>query len=321
MNNELQDEDLDVFNPLMDLETSTIVCPQCKNLVPASLYCVACNSPLKVDDDEASESKEDEYEQFDVESLREKMGESVTQIEEDLEYPAPAQENSEILDFKLTPVEAENEFLEEESPVVEYDKTNDVDVQLESFNVEYSEEVGIEKSIEKLADDIFKSMYLELWAVNILESNDFDEAQFLKLFRGYRDRLDSCLTQRDHFLNQYGELEEFNIRARESRIELEELEVRKDLSDLREGEYEALAPALRWKISYNEAEKVKHANLLKVLNDLTHVIPQEKIIEIKSMIEDAERIVEEKEYSNVLSKVAVGEVRDTIIRINDLLVN
>ena len=144
---------------------------------------------------------------------------------------------------------------------------------------------------------------------------------FQKLFRGYRNRLDSCLTQRDHFLKQYGELEEFNIRARESRIELEELEVRKDLGDLKDGEYEALAPALRWKISYNEAEKVKNANLLKVLKDLTHVIPQEKILEIKSMTEDAERTVEEKEYSNVLSKVAVGEVRDTIRRINDLLVH
>ena len=321
MSNELQDEDLDVFNPLMDLETSTTVCPQCKNLVPASLYCVACNSPLKADDDEVGDSNEDEYEQFDVESLREKMGESVTQIEEDLEDPAPA-DHSDILDFKLTPVEGDDEFsVEEDSPVVDYDETNVEDVQLEPFDVEYNEEVGVEKSIEKLADDIFKSMYLELWAVKILESNDFDEAQFLKLFRGYRDRLDSCLTQRDHFLKQYGELEEFNMRARESRIELEELEVRKDLGDLKDGEYEALAPALRWKISYNEAEKVKNANLLKVLKDLTHVIPQEKILEIKSMTEDAERTVEEKEYSNVLSKVAVGEVRDTIRRINDLLVN
>jgi hypothetical protein len=250
------------------------------------------------------------------------MGESVTQIEEDLEEPALAIEHPEILDFKLTPVEDDDEFSEEEdSHVVDYDEANVVDVQLEPFDVEYNEEVGVEKSIEKLADDIFKSMYLELWAVKILESNDFDEAQFLKLFRGYRDRLDSCLTQRDHFLKQYGELEEFDIRARESRIELEELEVRKDLGDLKDGEYEALAPALRWKISYNEAEKVKHANLLRVLKDLTHVIPQEKILEIKSMTEDAERTVEEKEYSNVLSKVAVGEVRDTIRRINDLLVN
>jgi hypothetical protein len=322
MNNELQDEDLDVFNPLVDLETSTIVCPQCKNLVPASLYCVACNSPLKVDDDEASDSKEDEFEQFDVESLREKMGESVIQIEEDLGDLSPVVEHSDTLDFKLTPVGNEDEFSENDDlNIVGYDGANEVGVQLESLDVANNEEVGIEKSIEKLADDIFKSMYLELWSVKILDSNDFDEVKFLKLFRGYRNRLDSCLTQREHFLKQYGELEEFDIIARDSRIELEELEVRKDLGDLREGEYEAISPALRWKISYNESEKVKHTNLLNVLEDLTHVIPQEKILEIKSMAEDAERIIEEKEYSNVLSKLAVGEVKDIIRRINDLLMN
>lgn len=320
MSNEVQDEELDVFNPLIDLETSTIVCSQCKNLVPNSLYCVACNSPLKASDEEESANKEVDYEQFDVESLREKMGESVIQIEEDLEEPSPAEEHSDSIDFKLIPVKNEDEISEEELLIRnEYDESDEAYVRLESLDVVHNDEVGVEKSITKLADDIFKSMYLELWSVKILENNDTDEAHFLKLFRGYRERLDSCLSQRDHFLKQYGELEEFDFRARDSRIELEELEVRRDLEDLREGEYEALAPALRWKIGFNESEKKRHENLLKILKDLTHVILPEKILEIKTLIKYAERVVDEGENTGQISKLVIGEVRDTIQRINDLL--
>jgi hypothetical protein len=171
----------------------------------------------------------------------------------------------------------------------------------------------------ELADDLFKSIYLELWSIRLLEKSEVNEAHFLRLFRGYRERLDGCIAQRDHFLEKFGELEDFDIKARDSRIELEELKVRRELGDLAKGEYEALAPALMWTISFNESERDKHENLMVILEDLSHVNPQEGILEIISMSEHAKRVIDEVGASNRLSQEVVYEVVDSIKRINGLL--
>ena len=97
------------------------------------------------------------------------------------------------------------------------------------------------------------------------------------------------------------------------------MEVRRGLGDLVKGEYEALGPALRWVISFNESEKDRRQNLLVILEDLSRVMPREGILEIKSMSEYAERVIDEIGISNRLSQKIVDEVGDSIKRINGFL--
>ena len=322
MSNELQDEELDIDMPMVDLEADTMICPQCENVVPVSLYCVACNSPLEISKVGSSNGDEEEIEKFNVESLRGIMGENVVKIDENVEEPITNNMvDSKDMEFRLTPAKHESTLPVEEPFEMRVNELNEMGVKGASMDVvstrEYNE---INPRIKQLADDLFKSIYLELWSVKLLEKSEINEAHFLRLFRGYRERLEGCTAQRDHFLEKYGELEEFDMKARDSKIELEELEVRKELGDLEKGEYEALAPALRWTISFNESEKDRRENLLVILEDLSHVIPQEGILEIKSMKEYAERVIDEIGASNKLSQEVVDEVRDSIKRLNGLFV-
>jgi hypothetical protein len=321
MSNELQDEELDIDIPLVDLEADTVICPQCKNVVPVSLYCVTCNSPLEVNGGESSGGSEEEIEKFDVESLRGMMGEGVVQIEENMEKPSSNNMvGSNDMKFKFTPIKHELTLPDEEPFGMSLDELDEVRVKVDPMDVaSRGKDNEIDTRIKQLADDLFKSIYLELWSIKLLEKSEIDEAHVLRLFRGYRERLEGCIAQRDHFLEKYGELEKFDNEARDSRIELQELEVRRGLGDLAKGEYEALAPALRWAISFNESEKDRRENLLVILEDLSRVMPREGILEIKSMTEYAERMIDEIGISNRLSQEIVDEVGDSIKRINGLL--
>ncbi len=339
MSNELQDEELDIEIPLVGPEADTVKCPQCKNVVPVSLYCVACNSPLEVNSGESSDGNEEEIEEFDVESLMRMQGEAVVEaelIEEEVVEVAPepvafieaepVEEDVVVLvdsnemKIRFTPVKHKLTRPVEELIGTRNNEQNEVSVIMDSIAVASTKEDNeIDTRIRQLADDLFKSIYLELWSVKLLEKSEIDEAHFLRLFRGYRERLEGCIAQRNNYMEKYGELEEFDIKARDSRIELEELEVRRRLGDLAKGEYEALGPALKWAITFNESERVRRENLLAILGDLSRVIPQERILEIKSMTEYAEKVIDEIGVSNGLSQEVVNEVGDSIKRINGLL--
>jgi len=321
MSTELQDEELDIEIPLVDPEADTVKCPQCKNVVPVSLYCVACNSPLEVNSGESSDGNKEEIEEFDVESLMRMQGEDVGQIDENvLEPSSNILVDSNEMKIRFTPVKHKLTRPVEELIGTRNNEQNEVSVKMDSIAVASTKEDNeIDTRIRQLADDLFKSIYLELWSVKLLEKSEIDEAHFLRLFRGYRERLEGCIAQRNNYMEKYGELEEFDIKARDSRIELEELEVRRGLGDLAQGEYEALGPALKWAITFNESERVRRENLLAILGDLSRVIPQERIIEIKSMTEYAERMIDEIGISNRLSQEIVDEVGDSIKRINGLL--
>jgi hypothetical protein len=321
MSNELQDEELDIDLPLVDLEADTVICPQCKNRVPVSLYCIACNSPLEVSGDESSDSNKGKIENFDVESLREMMGEEVVQIDEIGGEPSSNNMvDSSEMEFRLTPVKKELTPPIEESFGTRFSELNEASVTVDSMDLASSRDDNeIDPRIKQLAVDLFKSIYLELWSVKQLEKSEIDEAHFLRLFRGYQERLEGCIAQRDNLREKCREREEFDIKARDSRIELEELEVRKGLGDLAKGEYEALTPALRWNINFNESERDRLENLLIFIEDLSQAIPQEGILEIKSMIKYAEKVIDEVGVSNRLSQEVVDEVGDSIMRIHRLL--
>jgi hypothetical protein len=296
MSNELQDEELDINIPLVEMEENTIICPQCKNEVPVSLYCIACNSPLEISNGESCDSNEEKIEQFDVESLREMMGGEIMKIEENVEEQSTnGIVDSKDLEFKLTPVKQETAPPVETVFGLQIDESSESSVDLDFIDVASSGEGNeYDPRIKQLADDLFKSIYLSLWSVKLLEKSKIDEDHFLRLFRGYRERLEGCIARRDVFLEKYGNLEELDIKIHDIAIELEELEVRKELGDLAKGEYEALAPALRWTINFNESERDRRKTLIPALTDLSHSIPQEKILEIKSMTENAEKVIEER---------------------------
>jgi hypothetical protein len=166
--------------------------------------------------------------------------------------------------------------------------------------------------IEDLANELLKSAYLELWSVGLLRKEGTGEEQFLRTYYAYHSRVERCIDQRDHLLHQIIDLEPFETKVREAQIELDELDVRRSIGDLRHGEYEAKAPALRWTIDQNEAESERRRNRIALLENPFGRMTLGKVDEAAALVEEAQELIMKAETSEKLSSETAAKVRASI---------
>ena len=325
----LYHEELDTDSPPQALEVETVACPRCKGEVPSSIYCVACGCPLEV---EAAEDAEGSGEiRFDIESLKEMQGESESQNKGESTGPHSVEEGDTVkgLNFALEPVEKESLTL---TPVFEAMKDQPPKDAIEALDTGFhtgpeppreassAEAAGdIDPVIFELATELLNSVYLELWSVGLLRKDEMDESQFLKAFEGYRDRLERCIGIRDHLLDQIRDLGAHETKAREANFELDILDVRESLGDLHEGEYQAMAPALRWTMGHHEAETERRQDRIALLEDPMSLMPAEKVREVAVMAEEAVELIREAEAFARLSPGTAASVRGSVKMIQGIL--
>jgi len=120
-------------------------------------------------------------------------------------------------------------------------------------------------ALKELLKDLLNSLSLKLWSVSLLVEGRVKEDHFVKLFEGYSERLMHHTRRRDELLARTRDLEPLEMALNEAKVGLGELEVRRTIGDLQEGEFEAKAPAY----GSGTAAKVRASleDALKILGD------------------------------------------------------
>jgi hypothetical protein len=146
--------------------------------------------------------------------------------------------------------------------------------------------------VQGLTKDLMNSISLKLWSIDLLREGTIDEEHFNRLFEGYQARSVQCMGRRKLMLARCArdsaakarDLEPIERALKEARVNLGELEMRQSIRDLHEGEYEAKAPAFRWQIRYYEEEISRRKGEMTFLENLTRVIPEEEIANMKGFV-------------------------------------
>jgi len=311
-------------------EAKTVTCPRCESEVPSSLYCVACDCPLEMEAPAEEGAGSDEL-RFDLTPLKEMQAEGESGTHEAMAEPRYAAVESTVqgINFNLEPMEKESlitaptvEALEPEAPDSEIEAPEtelQEDSEPERETLQTEEPGGPDPAIEELANELLNSVYLELWSVGLLRKEETGEEQFMRTFEAYHGRVERCIGQRDHLLDQIDDLEAHEAKAREARIELDELDIRKSLGDLHEGEYEVKAPALRWTIGHIEVDIEGRRDRIALLEDLFKLMPPGKVEEATTLAADALELLREAEASARLSPGTAAKVRASVDVIRGLL--
>jgi len=317
---ELHREELDISPPTEAPETPSVACPRCESEVPSSIYCVACGCPMETGAP-AEENAESSELRFDLTPLMEMQAEGEPGADEVHAGPRFAAVESIVQgnNVDLGPMEKESPIMapsfETLEPLAPEDRIEAPDMGPR----EEGEPGGPDPEIEELANELLNSAYLELWSVGLLRKEGTDEEQFLRTFDAYHTRVERCLSQRDHMLDQIKDLVAYEVKAREARIELDELDIRKSLGDLHEGEYEAKAPALKWTIGHFEAENEVRRGRIELLEDPFGLMPPGKVEEASTLAAEALKLVKENETSAKLSPETVAKVEASLEMIDGLL--
>ncbi|KON29530.1 hypothetical protein AC482_06220 [miscellaneous Crenarchaeota group-15 archaeon DG-45] len=131
--------------------------------------------------------------------------------------------------------------------------------------------------------DLMKSISLRLWLVDMLLEGRIEEDHFNRLFDANMARLKLCMGRRNELLEQARDLEPIERALNESKVALAELEMKRAIGDISEGEYRAKLPALRWDIDKHEDEIAKKKREAVLLEDLTRVMSLGKIARMREM--------------------------------------
>jgi hypothetical protein len=326
-----------------DFQLETIKCPNCKETVPKSIYCLKCGFPL-----------------YNLGGITEEVTIEVTPDPNELKYPKGRVEPSKdtLIAKKTTPskaplldpganlggqrgakstTEASVEKGGHEHPAqgerqaksgldLEEPEDVEIDVDEELDKLELSPEVKrlerprmitslkepIAKPVQKdplmkggreepsckpndritqLTKDLINSISLELWSINLLLEGKVKEDHFNKIFEGYLARSEECVKRRDEMLKRADDIGEIERALEEAKIGLGELEVRRSIGDLQEGEYDAKVPAFQWDIQHNEKELSKRKEEAAYLKDLTRVVPEDEIAKLKEMARKADGVM------------------------------
>lgn len=289
-----------------DPQETEIECPNCKSSVPRSIYCLKCGFPMYsmmkgndadtqvIDEhpgEEASRAHEDavSYSLTPVAPMFEIEGEG------GMEHRTEQGQGSPDPLLRLRSFEPK---LGEESDS-EYDEGVEIMVDDErpwsrggpadgadALNYppagEGATDQGSDESDHALIKNLLNSANLRLWSISQLLQGSMSEGNFERLFKGYDARWRQCIEQRKERLEQTRDMRALNEGLERARLNLGELDLRKSIEDLNEGEYEAKAPAFRWEINYFEGEVEKRMERIGLLEDLSSVVSNEELSEIVS---------------------------------------
>jgi hypothetical protein len=311
-------------------EANAITCPRCESEVPSSIYCVACGCPLEIDAPAEDGAGSDEL-RFDLTPLKEMQAEGEPETDEAMaEHRFAVAESTTLgINVGIEPVEKESLKM---TPSVEAPEPQAPDYEIEALEkglhvtrepelkrLQAEAPEGPDPGIEELANELLNSVYLELWSVGLLSKEGTGEEQFLRTFDAYHGRVERCIGQRDHLLGQIKDLEAHEAKVRETQIELDELDIRESLGDLHEGEYEAMAPALRWTIHHFEVAIEGRRRRIATLENPIGLMPPGKVEEAAVLAAEALELVREAEASARLSRGTAAKVRASVEMIEGLL--
>ena len=310
----------------MSSQSSEVIhCPNCKEDVPKTLYCLNCGYPLykleqqkKAEEKEEPEVEEEPVEEVDMsveieqpepvvtvpepEPEEEEVLEEPEPVEEEIEEPEPEIETTiEVEDEPEPEIEEEEEVPEPEvvelEPVPEPEPMPVVEpeVETEVFTPEEREsymmdEIKIEFAPDPLTKEVMenlaKNITLKIRLVRLLRESQVKEETFKKLFDSYVDQGRLWVSRRDEIIRRFkGDIDRMEQELVSAKKDFELLEIRKNIGDAGDEEYNVKAPAYKWDIENLDNEIKNTRGGIQYVINLKGLIPGEEVEELKSMAE------------------------------------
>jgi hypothetical protein len=338
--------------------SEVIHCPNCKEDVPKTLYCLNCGYPLyKLEQQKKTEEPakepvaepEPEEEEVDMSieiEPQETEPEPIPELEEEVEEEPVPEEEPEIAigitveeepeseEEEPEPVEEEPEPVEEEpapepedmyeEPAEEYvepepEPVFEPEVETDIFTPEEREsymmdEIRIEFAPDPLTKEVMESLAknitLKIRLVRLLRENQVKEETFKKLFDSYVDQGRLWVGRRDEIIRRFkGDIARMEQELISARKDFELLEIRKNIGDASEEEYNVKAPAYKWDIENLDKEIKNTRGGIQYVINLKGLIPDEEVEELRQMADS--------DYSELDDIEGVSS--DTIARMKETL--
>jgi hypothetical protein len=206
---------------------------------------------------------------------------------EDLEAPQSEEakpeskpdEESEAMNVD-TQESTEPEEVQENEPPETVDTPDSDEVEAPATEPQQDEaDQGFEpdEALLSLMRNLANSINMKLWSVGQLLEGRISEQSFERLHEGYDARWRQLMDQRKERLAQAKDLDSIEEGLERAYIGLGELEVKKTLNDLFEGEHEAKAPAYEWEISHYERQLEGRRGEIAFLERLSNVVPRDEL--------------------------------------------
>ena len=354
------------WNMHTGLQAEVLLCPNCKEEVPKTLYCLNCGYPLyKIEADQPKPEKDVEVvvdeapepvEETVVEA--ETIEEVVVMVEELAAQSADEEAEPEIEGEPMeavTPVEITEFVVEEEveavPDIVEYEPVDEVTAPVEEEVLEISLEESAEsveasvfevvegpeiEDVEKVeesvpVDDILaelvpsyepdpgirevmenfcKNISMKIRLVGLLRDGGVKPEIFERLFESYVARGELLMNSRSEMLERVRyDLVSMEGALDGARAGLEELEIRRAISDVSEEEYAAKSPGYVWDIERYGDEVGRKRAEIAYLEDIARVLSGEEIGELVETGEGCLGILDGLVESGKIGSEMAGRVR------------
>jgi hypothetical protein len=228
-----------------------------------------------------------------VEEATEPVVEVVEPLAEDV-LEIPLEESVESVEASVFEVvggpEIEDvEKVEEAEPIIEI-----VDVTKPSYEPE--------PVIREIMENFSKNISMKIRLVGLLRDGGVKVGIFERLFESYVARGELLMNSRSKMLERVNyDLGSMERALNEAKAGLEELEIRRAISDVSDEEYAAKAPGFEWDIGQYEDEVGRKKAEIAYLEDITRVMSEEEITELIEIGEGCLDFVESDEMGSEMA--------------------
>jgi ribosomal protein L28 len=287
----------------------TVTCPNCRMKSPHTMYCLNCGYPLFTDESSSEPEKEEPAKppqperraDFSLDEMKEEIKKwSITPVKSKQAEEKPSER----------PVRADKIPMRVAKPPTAM-KPRPVEPSRQPVKREQEAVPGVDV-IKAVMEELMKSISLELWLVDLLREGKIDERNFLRRFEVYEARSRQCMNRRNEILTHARDLEALERALNDARVGLQELEMRKTLGDVKRGEYEVKAPALKWDIDNYEEELAQRRREIANLENVTWLVPQEEFARMKNIADECLRSMDALSKSNSVSSRTATMVKDIL---------
>ena len=152
-------------------------------------------------------------------------------------------------------------------------------------------------------ENLVKNISVKVKLINLLRDGNVKEVTFTRLFESYESQGDRWKNRRIEELerSRYN-LDTMEKTLADTKMKLEELEIRKAIGDASDKEYQAKSPAFKWEIDELENELKQRKGEIAYLENLDRAIPVEDMEELRATVESRQaflnNLIEEERISS-----------------------
>jgi hypothetical protein len=232
-----------------------------------------------------------EVEVPEVEPEAEPIPEPVVEMEPEPVYEAPV-EPEPVLEPTVEPVVITQEEREE--------------YMMNDLKIDFAPDPLTKEVMENLA----KNITLKIRLTRLLRENAVKEETFKKLFDSYVDQGRLWVSRRDDIIRRFkSDLERMEQELVSARKDFELLEIRKNIGDAGDSEYNVKAPAYKWDIEHLDTEIKTCVGGIQYMVNLQALVPEEEIGVLEQLAQT--------DYSDVDN--IEGVTSDTIAKMKETL--